>query len=87
MANINLSFGHLYGYGYEPEEIMRHVRALEAAGHRVNLLIQQPEGVKMLLKQPSVSKRNDRRVMTTLVVIGLLASVASIMFGMMGLHL
>ena len=89
MANVNLSFGHLYGHGCKPEDILEQIQALEKAGLKVNLQVQEPEGLKMLQQLPSVKQQqqSSRLGLPVLIILGTLGSLASILFGLSGFFL
>lgn len=86
MATVNLSFGHLVGHGCEPEEILAHAQAMEKAGLKVNLQIQEPEGLRVLQQLPAVQQQQVSRrfSLPILMGIGVLGGLASILFGLSG---
>ena len=89
MATVNLSFGHLVGYGCEPEEILAQIQAMEKAGLKVNLQVQEPEGMKMLQQLPEVrqQQRPRRLGLPALMSIGALGGLAFILLGLSGIPL
>ena len=88
-ATVNLSFGHLVGYGCKPEEILAQVQAMEKAGLKVNLQVQEPEGMKMLQQLPEVQQQQTPRRLSlpTLMSIGALGGLAFIWLGLSGVLL
>ncbi len=90
MATVNLSFGHLVGYGCKPEEILAQVQAMEKAGLKVNLQVQEPEGLRVLRELPEVQQHQratHRLSLPVLMGIGALGGLASILLGLSGVLL
>lgn len=88
MAKVTLSFGRLLNAGHTPAEIVRIVQTLEAVGVHVNLQIKGHEGLKMLGQLPTPPARRLLRPdwgMVSLWLVGVLASLVSIVYGWKGL--
>lgn len=87
--NINLSLKQFSDQGCEPQEILTQAQALEAAGYKVNLQLRNWKDMELLVQQPAVQKvlpkPPHRLSLPSLIVLGALGALASIVFGWMGI--
>jgi|LakMenEpi03Aug12_release.lakeMendotaPanAssembly.Ray.scaffolds.fasta_scaffold2995351_1 hypothetical protein len=86
--NINLSLKQFSDQGCEPREILTQAQALEAAGYKVNLQLRNWKDMELLVQQPTVQKalpKPHRLSLPSLIVLGALGALASVVFGWMGI--
>lgn len=90
MAKVTLAFSHLSKAGHTLAEILRIVQSLEAAGINVNLQIRGQESLKLLGQLPALQKQSvirPRFGLISLLLVGVLASLISLTYGLVGLFL
>lgn len=88
MAKTKLDFDRLAKAGHSPAEILRIVQSLETAGVHVNLQVTGPAGMKLLGQLPSLQQQQQRQVrlgLASLLVIGVLASLIPLLYGLISL--
>lgn len=90
MAKVTLAFSHLSKAGHTPAQILRIVQSLEAAGINVNLQISGQESLKLLGQLPALQKQpaiRPRFGLISLLLVGVLASLISLTYGLVALFL
>lgn len=89
MPTVNVRLDHLQGKNRTPDELLAQIQQLQAAGLRLNLQVQRPDGLALLQQLPEVKKQQQptRPSMTRLLLLGVLASGASIATGLLHLYL
>lgn len=88
MAKTKLDFDRLAKAGHTPAEILKIVQSLETAGVSVNLQVKGPESLKLLGQLPTLQKQQERQAhlgVASLIVLGVLASLISLLYGLAGL--
>lgn len=87
MAKTKLDFDRLAKAGHSPAEILKIVQSLETAGVSVNLQVNGPEGMKLLGQLPVLQKqeRQAHLGMASLLVVGVLASLIPLLYGLVSL--
>ena len=87
-TSVNLQVDHLRTWAND-EEVARQIQALQAAGLRVHLQVQEPDGLQLLQQLPAVRARVKPRArfLALRMALGLVTGLASVGVGLAHFYL